>query len=89
MHHHGTHSSFEGVWCDRSDVVDEALGFQFGQLGSHVATDRDDMIAFRVKGGVKDPVAVASLKENLFAGFGINGPDRVVGTTEGNFGPVR
>ena len=47
------------------------------------------MIAFRVKGGVKDPVAVAALKENLFAGFGIDGPDRVVGTAEGNFGPVR
>ena len=85
----GGQPALEGPGRDRGDIVDEPLGGDLGQLGRHVAAERDEVRAFDREDGVERPVAVRAHEQDLLAGLGVDGPHGVVRAAEGDLGPVR
>ena len=84
----GRDAPLEGAGGDRGDVVDEPLGGDLGQLGRHVAADRDQVRAVGREDGVEHPVVVRAHEQDLLAGLGVDGPDAVVGAAEGDLRAV-
>ena len=67
---------------DRGDIVHEPLGGDLGELGRHVAADRNEMLARHGERRVEHPVAMRVLLEKLLAGRRGDRADGVVRATK-------
>ena len=73
----GLDSPSKGTRGNRGNVVDEAFGFNFGELDGHVAGTGDQVLAIDGKDRRARPVLVGALVEFLVA-FEVKGSNRVV-----------
>ena len=85
----GCQSAAKGSRRDRRDIVDEPLCGQFRELDGHVAAHGDHVIPLGTENRVEHPVFMGALVEHLFAGLGLDRPQGVVGTSEGDQRAVR
>ncbi|MGZ3433447.1 MAG: DNA glycosylase AlkZ-like family protein [Isosphaeraceae bacterium] len=85
---HGREPPLERSGGDRGDIVDEPLRRHLGQLRRHVAADRDQIRSVDGEDRVLGPITMSTQEEHLLTRPGIDRPDRVVGTAEGDPGPI-
>ena len=65
-------------------VVFKTFAGDLRQFHRPVAADRDEVRALDREDGIEDPIAMAALEEDLLAGLGLDGAERVVGAAEGD-----
>ena len=85
---HGREPPLEHSGGDRGDIVDEPLRRHLGQLRRHVAADRDQIRSVDGEDRVLGPITMSTQEEHLLTRPGIDRPDRVVATAEGDPGPI-